>query len=285
MARCNEVLRGRFGLGALRQTLGLGLGLALGLGGGLSGCDRREGPAEGEVIAPKGPDDARVVHNDFLGLIEDAKRKDAAAIMARLEKYLLTREELVVLFGPEVGEAAWAGYGGDIASKLRAEAPQMLIDRVAEGYTEVHVGGVGPAYPAATTPGDQRMLDALKKKRLMYSVWLRKPGEHLGLRFNGFIFHEGRWRALLKTYDHLPLPEPKPEVPTPVAPEGAAEDPPAEDSGAEDPAEVKAAEGADAGPAPVVAPVSHPGGSAVVPGSAPASAPPPGPGAPASSAP
>ncbi|MCB9550953.1 MAG: hypothetical protein H6705_03530 [Myxococcales bacterium] len=115
----------------------------------------------------------------------------------------------------------------------------MIIERVRDGFDAVEVERVGPAYPDRTTPGDERMLEALVPRGLaMYTVRLRAPNGKLGLRFNGFVYHDGRWRALLKTYDYLPAPDAgAPEAPTDAAPTGAESDaaPPAPDAGAPPP--------------------------------------------------
>lgn len=191
----------------------------------LGGCDRIQ-PPDPDVAAPDGPDDPQHLQAAFEEIVAAARREDAAAVLAGLERFLLTREELVALFGPERGEAVWPGYSDEVAGALRAEAAQVIIARVRDGLTEVRVDRVGPAYPARTTPGDQAMLDAFVPRGLaMYSVWLRKPGETLGLRFNGFIFRDGRWRALLKAYAHFPQADAPGELEAEEEAEGAADPP------------------------------------------------------------
>ncbi|MBU0549955.1 hypothetical protein KKF91_20355 [Myxococcota bacterium] len=165
-------------------------------------CGPLEKPQE-DNIAPHGPDDPKVVRLAFLDLVKAAQAQDQEAIIGGLEAYLATREEIRALFGPEVGEHVWRGYNDTIAARLRKEAAEVISARVSEGYTEVTLRQVGPAYPAHTTPGDQIMLDALASKRAMFSVHLHRPGETLGLRFNGFVWINGRWRALLKSYDFI----------------------------------------------------------------------------------
>jgi hypothetical protein len=144
-----------------------------------------------------------VVRNHFEQVVEVARGGDPAKVRAELERYLATQDEVLAMFGPEVGARVWTGYGGPMGKAFLDQAPQQIIDRVKDGYTEVFAAYVGPAAPTYTTPGDQRMLDALRVKGFMGSVWLRPPGAKLGLRLNGFVFHGGKWRALLKTYDWL----------------------------------------------------------------------------------
>lgn len=213
------------------RTSGLLLGALLGAlsAVGSIGCDRLQPPAA-QPDALRGPDDPRHLERAFTAVVEAAKRGDEAAVLAELETFLLTREALVALFGPEVGQAVWPGYSDQVAGGLRSEAPAVIIERVRDGYTEVVVDRVGPAYPARTTPGDQQLLDAFVPRGLaMYSVWLRQPGQSLGLRFNGFVYHDGRWRALLKAYEHLPraaerAPDDEPSE-APADPESAEPEP------------------------------------------------------------
>lgn len=204
-----------------RRALRLPLLLLLALGGAL-GCDALQAPPP-DPTALRGPDDPRHLVRAFDAIVEAAKRSDGEAVVAGLEKFLLTREELVALFGPEVGRAVWPGYSDEVAGSLRREAAEVIIERVGDGFTEVMIERVGPAYPAHTTPGDRRLLDAFVPRGLaMYSVRLHPEGQSLGLRFNGFVYHAGRWRALLKAYEHLP-----PEAPA-EAPAEAPTEPPAE---------------------------------------------------------
>lgn len=201
-----------------RRSTGLLLALVLGLGLAV-GCDPVQAPG-GESDALRGPDDPRHLEQAFSAIIDAAKRKDAEAVLGGLEKFLLTREELVALFGPEVGRAVWPGYSDEVAGSLRREAAEVIIERVGDGFTAVTLERVGPAYPAHTTPGDRRLLDAFVPRGLaMYTVRLHPPEQSLGLRFNGFVYHDGRWRALLKAYDHLPAPagEAAPEGDAPTA--------------------------------------------------------------------
>ncbi len=190
------------------------LSLAVALGG--IACGPLEAP-EPDKNTPQSPDDHIALRLAFEKVADAAKGGDPAAVVRALEPFLATRDELVTLFGPEAGARAWKGYSDTIAATLRAEAGEVIVRQVKDGLTEVAVELVGPEFPARTTPGDQRLLDAMRAKRPMYSVRLRRPGELLGLRLNGFVYIDGKWRALLKTYDHLdPPPDAEPPPPPPT---------------------------------------------------------------------
>lgn len=220
------------GLTAITATAALTPALTAALGltalATLPGC-AADPDAEATDAAPKTPDDPAHLQERFERLVAAARAGERDAVLGLIEPLLLTRDDLVTLFGPTAGEAAWPGYSDQIAGRLRVEAADVIIERVRDGFDTVDVERVGPAYPDRTTPGDQRMLEALVPRGLaMYTVRLREPNGKLGLRFNGFIFHGGRWRALLKAYDFLPR-EPEPEAtpaadapPDGIAPEGTA---------------------------------------------------------------
>lgn len=201
----------------------LALSIALLMAGFVvTGCGPLQKP-ETDDDTPTGPDDPRALKQTMESLVKAAQAGDEAAVLEKLEAHLATREMLVELFGDTKGERVWAGYSDTIAASLRAEAPKTIVQQVkTRGLTEVVVDQVGPAYPANTTPGDQLMLDAMVNKQAMYTVRFRKPGEELGLRLNGFVFLDGRWRSLLKSYDHMAPPPP---------PEDAAPETPADDAG------------------------------------------------------
>lgn len=135
------------------------------------------------------------------GLAADPRPEKARAF---LEGFALTKPQMIALFGPEKGQAAWKGYTETILPALRAEAGEVLVREITqEKRTEAWVEPVGPAWPSVTTRGDQAILDALAQKRPVYTARLRRPGEVLGLRLSGFVHLDGEWKALFKVYEHL----------------------------------------------------------------------------------
>ncbi len=180
-----------------------------------------EGPAEGSPA----PDDPAALKALFEGVVQAARQGgDGSAVVRALEPFLATRQDLDALFGPEIGARAWVGYSDKVAAALREDAGAVVPAQVRAGRTEVWVEQVGPAFPDRTTAGDQAILDAMHPKRPLYTVRLQRPGEKLGLRLNGFVFLNGRWRALLKAYDYLaepPAPDAEPSPPDATVPADA----------------------------------------------------------------
>ncbi len=170
----------------------------------LLGCHAVQPPEETDV--PTAPDDWRHVRDDFRGIVELAAKGDEGAIRERLKTYLLTEEEVLRLFGPERGPRVWKGYDEVIAADLLKEAPSQLVARVKEGHSVVDVDRLGSDKPQYTTPGDQRMIAAMVEKHTVYNLRLRKPDDPLGLRLDGFLYLDGKWRFLFKAYNHLDPP-------------------------------------------------------------------------------
>lgn len=228
--------------------------ILLGLLALLPACNDSDTPAPG-TMGSFGPDAPQTLRADFEAVVTRIQQsKDPAVARQALEAYLLEEKDFLVLFGPELGARAWPGYRDVVAGKLREEAGAVLVREIVQnGRTEVRVEGVGPAYPAATTRGDQALLDALKARRPLFTVRLQKPGETLGLRLNGFIFHEGKWRVLLKAYEHFGQPAAAVEE----GDEGeapASEAPASEAPASEAPASVAPASVAPASEAPATTP-------------------------------
>lgn len=171
-----------------------------------AGCKGAPEAAPAAAPPTEAEREAAALEAEFEQIVAAAKAGDAAVAGEALGKFLLSEAEMKRLFGPELGARAWRGYTERIAVDLRKEAGPALVERVTDGQTEVTVEQVGPAFPARTTAGDQRMLDALKIPTRMYTVRLHRPGEKLGFRLNGFVRIDGHWRALFKTYDHLDPP-------------------------------------------------------------------------------
>ena len=166
------------------------------------------------IDAPHGPDDWKALRDSFRQVVVHARQKDREAVLRDLEKYLLTRADMVELFGMEVGERVWRGYRDTIIVELRKEAPDVIIERVAEGLEEVEIDRLGPRRPAYTTRGDAAMLEAMLHKRPMFNVRLKRPDDPLGFRLDGFFYMDGRWCSLMKSYRYLEAPDAAPPPPS-----------------------------------------------------------------------
>ena len=124
-----------------------------------------------------------------------------------MKTYALDESEFISLFGEDMARTAWPKYKSKILEPMMEESNAVFSERIAAGYTEIEVVGVSTSRPQATTAGDIAMLEAVKVPVEMYTVRLHRPDENLGLRLNGFVYLDGRWRSLMKTYEQLPESE------------------------------------------------------------------------------
>lgn len=167
----------------------------------LGGCKAK--PAADGRKPIKRPDEPRALQYHLEDhLLPAAKAGDQAKVRAALEGFLATEADFAAVFGAE-GPALFAAYRERITPKFLAEAPAVIIARVKENYTEIKVHQVGPALPKYTVPGDQLTLDTMVTKQALMSVWLRPPGEPLGLRLEGWMHRDGRWLTVLKLHREI----------------------------------------------------------------------------------
>ncbi len=174
--------------------------------------------APGTQSEPVPPDPA-VAELTALGerLIAQARAGDADGVAATLAGLAPTAAELSDLFGAEAGTRLFEDYSRRVLPALQKESGPVLVAEVARGVSEVRVEAVGPAFPGRTTPGDHRQLEAMRRPHRMYTVRLHRTGETLGLRFNGLVEVDGRWRMLATVDPSAPTPgepsEPPPSTP------------------------------------------------------------------------
>jgi len=147
---------------------------------------------------------------DFQQMIEAVQSGQAEASSELLKSYMVSEEEFKTLFGKPVSDTAWPTYKAEVLEPALAESGPAMNERIKAGLTQVEVKRVSSIRPRATTAGDILMLDTLKVPVEMYTVRLRKDDEQLGFRINGFFYADGRWRCLMKAYNHLPNDERRP---------------------------------------------------------------------------
>ena len=116
----------------------------------------------------------------------------------------MTQADLEALFTPAVASQLWPKYRDVIASDMRKEVVALVTSRIKAGFDTIDCIRVSTVKPKETTRGDLAMMNAMTRPPKMYTVRLRPKNAELGLRFNGFVFVNGRWRSLFKAYNHLP---------------------------------------------------------------------------------
>ena len=144
------------------------------------------------------------ITRDFKQMLNAAQRDDSAAVLRMIEGYFLNAAEFEVLFGPKLGKTLWPKYRDVIMRDVRKEIVRILATRAKAGFTEMDLIRVSTVRPKDTTRGDLALMNALKKRPEMYTLRIRKKDAGLGLRLNGFVYVNNRWRSFFKTYDFLP---------------------------------------------------------------------------------
>ena len=140
----------------------------------------------------------------FETMVKAVKEGDTAVILKTMESYLMTQADLDALFPPTLASQLWPKYRDVIASDMRKEAVSLVTSRIKAGFDTVDCIRVSTVKPKETTRGDLAMMNAMTRPPKMYTIRLRSKNAELGLRFNGFVYVNGRWRSLFKAYNHLP---------------------------------------------------------------------------------
>ncbi len=178
--------------------------LILMVGLGLSaGCDAVQPPDTASKARAKPSSYYRLI-DAFEGMVKGVKNGNTAIALKTMESYLMTQADLDALFPPALARQLWPKYRDEIASDMRKEVESLITSRIKAGFDTVDCIRVSTVKPKETTRGDLAMMNAMTRPPKMYTMRLRSKNAELGLRFNGFVFVNGRWRSLFKAYNYLP---------------------------------------------------------------------------------
>ena len=167
------------------------------------GCDAIQPPDKTQKVRALPSSHYRLI-DAFESLIESVKAGQTDVALKTMEPFLMTRKDFDTLFPPALSAQLWPKYRDVIAVDLRKEVAQVLVSRIKAGFDTIDCVRVSSVNPKHTTRGDLDMISAMNKPPKMYTVRLRPNDSEIGLRLNGFVFVNGRWRTLLKTYNYLP---------------------------------------------------------------------------------
>ena len=171
--------------------------------GAALGCDAVK-PPDVASKARAEPSSYHRLIDSFDALVKGVKAGDKSIVLKTMESYLMTQADFEVLFPAAVASQLWPKYRDEIAADMRKEANQLLTSRIESGFDTVDCIRVSTVKPKETTRGDLAIMNAMKRPPKMYTIRLRSADAELGLRFNGFVYVNGRWRSLFKAYNHLP---------------------------------------------------------------------------------
>lgn len=185
-------------VGMTRRSALFSLALGLGLSLALAGCSdlRRSKVPSGQVVAPfaypDGPEGLRRLFGDILAACQKDERGRVHDLMASLA---LTREELDGLLGPARAERYWPRYQMLIGTLANVGAIELVAQVIEKKYDDVAVVRVDQLPAAEQQPTDQKVLAALARKVPVYTVRVKKKEEQKGLRYEFFVYLDGRWRT------------------------------------------------------------------------------------------
>ena len=167
------------------------------------GCDAIQPPDKAQKVGIATSSHYRLI-DTFESLVESVKAGQADIALKTMEPFLMTRKDFDTLFPPALSARWFPKYRDVIAVDLRKEVVQVLTSRIKAGFDTIDCVRVSTVNPKHTTRGDLDMISAMNKPPKMYTVRLRPKRQRDRLRLNGFVFVNGRWRTLLKTYNYLP---------------------------------------------------------------------------------
>jgi hypothetical protein len=177
----------------------------------LSACSRimgtdKLGGGGGEEAKQKAEEQARSYGSDAAGLesffkdvLTAAKKDDRHRVHDLFATLLLTAEDLQALLGPAEGRRLAPRYEGLMGAMINRGAIELCGQIYEHKYDTIDV----IAIDGEASPADRALAAALVGKQPLYAVRLRKATDKLGLRYDGFVYHGGRWRTLGQLGKHL----------------------------------------------------------------------------------
>jgi hypothetical protein len=195
--------------------------LSLLLGAGLTGCppSGKDRPAPAEVI-PVGryADGAAGLQALWRDLLTACQKDDRQRVHDLMASLMLTKPELAELLGPEKGAAMWPRYESLMVSLANAGAMELVAEVYEKKYDDVTVVRVDELPEGERLPAERQALAALAKKVPLYTVRVKRKTEPKGLRYDFFVYVDGRWRTgnQLGKYVEASAPKTAP-APAPVS--------------------------------------------------------------------
>lgn len=174
----------------------LGGGL-LGAAATLCGCEsgRRRTGTPGFVVAPFAYEGTEAglqrLWGDILAACTRDERGRVHDLMASLA---LTEDELAGLFGPGPARALWPRYQMLIGTLANVGAMELVAQILEKKYDDVAVVRVDQA-KGEQQATDKQILRAMVQPTPLYTVRVKKKSEQKGLRYDFFVYLNGRWRT------------------------------------------------------------------------------------------
>jgi len=165
------------------------------------------------------------LHRLWTDILTACQKDDRNRVHDLMASFVMTRDELTALFGPEKAQAVWPRYQAMLVSLVNAGAVELVAHVYEKKYDDVAVNRVDtqPAAELADTDRNvqQALLAAGDKPRPIYTVRVKKKTETRGLRYDFFVYLNGYWRSGNLLGKYLPAAAP----PSPAPPDASAPSP------------------------------------------------------------
>ena len=167
------------------------------------------------------PDGPAGLHKLWTDLLTAARKEQPEKVINLLASLTLTREELAGLLGNELAAEHWPRYQA-MMSELTHLGGLELVDQIQRRhFDEVVVLQQSAQPPAELTPTERKVRRAVRPEVPVYSVRLKHTTEPRGIRYEFFVYLDGRWRTgnlLGQLLPAEPAPAPAAASATPAAP-------------------------------------------------------------------
>jgi hypothetical protein len=162
-----------------------GAGSGSGSGSGVARPRKRKGQRAYGASA----DELKALWEEILVAAQKDERQKVHDLLAPL---VLTEAEVRALLGDEAGRQLWPRYRAMTETLINRGAVELVGQVYERKYDDIQVVAVDPA---TASRDDRALLDALVEPLQLYAVRVKKKGDNLGLRYDGFFFRDGRWRT------------------------------------------------------------------------------------------
>jgi hypothetical protein len=185
-----------------RHALGYCLLACLGTPVFAAGCqDAPKKPPSNQplVLHPVAPgayaDGPAGLHKLWSDLSTAARKEQPEKVISLLSSLTLTRDELTRLLGSEAATAHWPRYQA-MMSELTHLGGLELVEQIQHRhFDEVVVLLQSTQPPAELTATERKVQHALVEPVPLYSVRLKRAAEPRGIRYEFFVYLDGRWRT------------------------------------------------------------------------------------------
>ena len=153
----------------------------------LAGCSRRRFTAPGtDFVQPHYADGAEGLKQMWTDILDAAKKDDRAQIHDLLATTLLTDAEMQTLFGPKT-DALLPRYHQLMGTLINRGAVEIAGNVYEHKYDAVD---------AFADDSDTTLQAAMVGTHPLFGARVRKATESRGLRYDAFLYLDGRWKTL-----------------------------------------------------------------------------------------